>query len=179
MLLDVLDQHAGAPGIERVVWYTPQSAFGWFRAEVPPVYRLLPQQGPDLGARMARAFQVHRWEGYGRIVLRGTDSPTLPQAAIERAFALLERVDLVLCPDLDGGYNLIGLREPCPSLFQIEMSRSTVLAQTLERARSAGLVVELLPTHYDVDTAADLERLGPELTEARTPRTLRWLRAGS
>jgi rSAM/selenodomain-associated transferase 1 len=176
MLLDVLDQHAGEEGIERVVWYTPPASFDWFRTEVPAVYRLLPQCGADLGARMARAFQVHCWEGYERIVLRGTDSPTLPEEAIERAFAALERVDLVLCPDLDGGYNLVGLREPCAPLFQIEMSRSSVLAQTLNRAHSAGLSVELLPAHHDVDTVADLERLAPELDEARTPRTLRWLR---
>jgi glycosyltransferase A (GT-A) superfamily protein (DUF2064 family) len=176
MLLDVLDQHAGAEGFERVLWYTPPALFPWFRDHVPPRYRLLPQHGPGLAARMARAFQVHQWEGYDRIVLRGTDSPTLPEGTTERAFELLERVHLVLCPDLDGGYNLIGLRQPCADLFQIEMSQSTVLKETLDRARRAELAFELLPAHHDVDTAADLERLAPELSEDRTPRTLRWLR---
>jgi len=176
MLLDVLDQHAAGTGAERVVWYTPPSSFAWFGANVPAGYRLLPQYGPDLAARMAHVVWVHHQEGYQRIVLRGTDSPTLPMDSIERAFVLLEGTDLVFGPDPDGGYNLIGLRAPCERLFQVEMSRSTVLEQTLGHARAAGLGFELLPPHHDVDTAEDLERLAPGLSESRTPRTLDWLR---
>jgi rSAM/selenodomain-associated transferase 1 len=176
MLLDVLDQHATSSGAERVVWYTPQSSYGWFRENVPAGYRLLPQFGPDLAARMAHVFRVHQLEGYVRVVLRGTDSPTLPGEWVERAFVLLDDTDLVLGPDRDGGYNLIGLRAPCERLFQLEMSRSTVLDETLEHARTERLRFELLPPHHDVDTAEDLERLAPGLSELRTPRTLRWLR---
>jgi rSAM/selenodomain-associated transferase 1 len=177
MLLDILDQHAAATGAERVLWYTPQSSFDWFREHVPVGYRLLPQYGPDLAARMAHVFRVHHQEGYGRIVLRGTDSPTLPGEYVGQAFGLLERTALVLGPDPDGGYNLIGLRAPCESLFRVEMGRATVFEQTLEHARAAGLAFELLPPHHDVDTADDLARLAPELSESRTPRTFRQVQA--
>jgi hypothetical protein len=55
MLLDVLDQHSTLGEVELAVWYTPRSAFEWFRDSVPSVYRLMPQYGSDLGAT-ARPF---------------------------------------------------------------------------------------------------------------------------
>jgi rSAM/selenodomain-associated transferase 1 len=175
MLLDILDQHAGARGWELALWYTPESARGWFEAHAPANYRLLAQEGDGLGPRMAAVFRAHAREGADRIVLRGTDSPTLPRARVEAAFASLARVDLVLCPDRDGGYNLIGLRGPCDALFEIPLGTSQVLTTTLERARSLGLRVELLPEHYDVDTGADVERLRADVDARETPRTARWL----
>ncbi len=175
MLLDVLEQHAAARDLERVIWYTPTSSFAWFRDHAPSGYRLLPQYGTDLGARMAQVFRVHHAEGFRRIVLRGTDSPTLPEDRVPLAFEGLERSDLVVCPDLDGGYNLVGLRAPSPALFELQMSRASVLEKTLERAGKLGLAFEVLAPHYDIDTADDLERAILDLTAQRTPRTLHWV----
>ena len=123
---------------------------------------------------MRHVFQLHAAEGYERIVLRGTDSPTLPLGRIASAFEALERVELVLCPDRDGGYNLIGLREPFDALFEMELSTETVLEQTLACARELGLGVEILPPHHDVDTASDLATVQKELSEDFTPHTMQW-----
>jgi glycosyltransferase A (GT-A) superfamily protein (DUF2064 family) len=82
----------------------------------------------------------------------------------------------VLCPDRDGGYNLIGLRAACDGLFALELSHAGVLSQTLAKARALGLRAELLPAHHDVDTHADLLQLIPALDPERTPRTLRLAR---
>jgi rSAM/selenodomain-associated transferase 1 len=175
MLLDILEQHSGAsPELE--LWYTPSDARGWFEANAPPVYRLRAQEGAGLGPRMAALFRAHASRG-APVVLRGTDSPTLPCEHVEAAFAALSRADLVLGPDLDGGYNLIGLRAACDGLFELPFSTATVLDETLSRARTLGLRVELVPEHYDVDVAEDLERLARDANPRATPRTLRWLRA--
>ncbi len=176
MLRDILDQHSPSDGVDRVVWYEPDSAAEWFRGAVPEGYRLMPQRGDTLAERMQYLFHRHGTEGYTRVVLRGTDSPTLPVERIEEAFDQLDKSDVVLCPDLDGGYNLIGLQGPQDSLFELEMSTASVLDQTLERARTAGLRIALLAAHHDVDTGSDVKLLEPELSEALTPRTLRWLR---
>lgn len=179
MLRDILDQHlADLPAdTDRALWYTPAGAGGWFEREAPPAYRLLPQRGPDLAARMAALFRTHAAEGYARIVLRGSDSPTLPRERIREAFRALEKVDLVLCPDRDGGYNAIGLRQPQDALFEVELGTSSVLERTLAVAAERGLRSELLPAHHDVDTPEDLELLRAEVSEALTPRTKRWLAA--
>ena len=71
---------------------------------------------------------------------------------------------MVLGGSDDGGYYLIGIKRLHPRLFeQIDWSTERVLDQTLERAREIGLKVELLPTWYDVDDGATLERLRSEL----------------
>ena len=173
MLLDILDQHTPRRTWERALWFAPADARDWFERFAPAGWRILAQDGADLAARMAQLFRFHAGEGFDRIVLRGTDSPTLPLERIDEAFAALERAELALCPDRDGGYNLIGLRGACDGLFGLELSHAGVLSETLARARALGLRTELLPAHHDVDTWADLLRLAPDLDPRRTPRTLR------
>ena len=177
MLLDVLDQHAREPDCALALWFTPDGAADWFAAHAPPAYRRIPQRGADLAERMRAAFEVHGAEGFDRIALRGTDSPTLPAARIGEAFAALDHFPAALCPDRDGGYNLIALREPHARLFELELSHGRVLGATLARARELGLACELLPSHHDVDTWNDVVRLGAELDPARTPRTLAFHRS--
>jgi uncharacterized protein len=172
MLLDVLDQHKRRKDCELALWFTPDDAADWFARHAPWGYRLIAQRGAGLAERMRELFRVHAGEGFERIVLRGTDSPTLPPERIDDAFAALDRFPLVLCPDRDGGYNLIGQSAPHDALFELELSRASVLAGTLSRARALALACELLPAHHDVDTWEDVLRLAPELDPAHTPRTL-------
>jgi len=175
MLLDILAQHDVEPDVDVTLWYAPDDALDWFRAHVPPRFALRAQQGPDLARRMTALVRAHAEQGYTRMVLRGTDSPTLPPSRIGEAFEALHRCDVVLCPDTDGGYNLIGVRKPSDALFELEMSTASVLDATLRKARELGLRVELLEPHHDVDTAADLPLLARELSPDRTPRTRDWL----
>jgi rSAM/selenodomain-associated transferase 1 len=176
MLLDILDQHASAgASADLALWYTPREGRAWFEKHSPAGYRLYPQQGSSLPERMRELFRSHAQQGYRRMVLRGTDSPTLPRARVAEALAQLERADLVLCPDRDGGYNLIGLREPHDALFELEMSTGRVLDWTVARGRELGLSVALLEPHHDVDTADDLRMLAAEVSAQDTPRTAFWL----
>ena len=107
------------------------------------------------------------------MVLIGTDSPTLPAAIVRRGFARLARADCVLGPATDGGYYLIGAREPLPrSLFAgMRWSSAAVAAETIHRARETGLRLALLPTWYDVDDGAGLARLAADRALTRAPQT--------
>ena len=60
--------------------------------------------------------------GAQRILLRGSDSPTLDAEVVREALAALREFDLVLRPDYDGGYSLVGLRRPAAGLFDHPMS---------------------------------------------------------
>ncbi|WP_460608257.1 TIGR04282 family arsenosugar biosynthesis glycosyltransferase [Hymenobacter terrigena] len=111
----------------------------------------------DLGARMAAAFAAAFEAGAGRVAIIGTDCPGLRDTHLNQAFVLLETNDLVLGPATDGGYYLLGLRQPQPELFRNKnWSTESVLADTLADAGRLGLRVAFLPTLRDVDNAADL-----------------------
>ena len=111
----------------------------------------------DLGARMTTAFATAFAAGAGRVAIIGTDCPGLRASHLHQAFAALETADVVLGPATDGGYYLLGLRQPQPELFQHKTwSTDSVLADTVADARRLGLRVALLPELRDVDDAQDL-----------------------
>ncbi len=74
--------------------------------------------------------------------------------------ALKEGNDAVIFPAEDGGYVLIGLRQPQASLFTaIDWGSGQVMAQTRERLIELGLRWAEPVTLWDVDRPADLTRL--------------------
>ncbi len=114
-----------------------------------------PQTGADLGARMHQAFVA----AAAPLLLIGTDCPQLRVDDLAAAADALASHDVVLQPASDGGYVLIGLRGPQPTLFEsIQWGESSVLQQTRIRIAAAGLRCALRPVLDDLDTAADLRR---------------------
>jgi rSAM/selenodomain-associated transferase 1 len=176
-LLDAVERAAGVIGVRPVLAYSPVEARSEFES-VAPGFVLLPQQGDDLGVRQARLISEVLALGHQAALVIGTDSPTLPREWLDEAVSLVMApdVDLVLGPTDDGGYYLLGLRAPCPALFEgMPWSTAAVLSRILDRAQRLGLRVACLPTWFDVDTKADLERLAAELavTSGLLPRHTR------
>ena len=165
-LLDTIDKARTLSGVSLVLAYTPTSSKDLF-ASLAPDAILMPQQGDDLGDRMAACFTRSFELGYHHVLLTGSDLPTLPLDYLEQAVALIAKpqVDVVLGPSEDGGYYLIGLRQLHRALFDdMHWSIETVFAETVRRAAANGLSVARLPRWYDVDTPADLKRLQTSLT---------------
>ena len=131
---------------------------------VPAEVHFLPQRGADFGAVLSGGFGHHFDRGFDRVVLIGSDNPTLPAAVVEDAARALDDHDLVIGPSTDGGYYLLGMAHHQPRLFEeIAWSTDVVYEQTLERARRLRLRVATVLTWYDVDTVAELERLRRDL----------------
>lgn len=179
-LLDTVARVRQLATAQPVLAYTPPASRAWFEA-LAPDFLLMPQQGDDLGRRMATCFERLFAQGYTGVLLTGSDLPTLPVAHLQQATTLLARphTDVVLGPSEDGGYYLIGLRRLYPELFDdMVWSTSQVYAETVRRAKSSGLTVASLPSWFDVDTPADLARVrrmlrrDPALT---CDQTRRWL----
>jgi rSAM/selenodomain-associated transferase 1 len=150
-----------------VVAYTPVGDESAFEGLLPTGFQLLPQRGDGFGERLLYACEDLFSCGFSAVCLIDSDSPTLPQDALMQAVEWLSRAGdrMVLGGAEDGGYYLIGVKRLHHRLFeQIDWSTERVFEQTLERAREIGLQAELLPTWYDVDDAATLERLQRELT---------------
>jgi glycosyltransferase A (GT-A) superfamily protein (DUF2064 family) len=113
-----------------------------------------------MGERLRNALDFAKQRGASRPILIGSDSPTLPPHLLSMAHRALGTHDVVLGPAIDGGYYLVGLSKPAPALFRdIDWSTDRVLQQTLTHARNENLRVFCLPYWYDIDTAADLQRL--------------------
>jgi rSAM/selenodomain-associated transferase 1 len=117
-----------------------------------------PQPEGDLGDRMVAAFREAFRQGYGAVVMIGTDCPGIDLEILTTAFDLLERQELVLGPARDGGYYLIGLQRLIPELFRsIPWSTPEVFRQTVAAAASLDLTSAYLPELADVDLPEDLE----------------------
>lgn len=132
---------------------------------VPRGVHLQPQPGTGLGAALAGAFRSHL--SFERVVLIGSDNPTLPASVVEDACRALDDHDVVVGPCTDGGYYLIGMKALHTGVFeQIAWSTDVVYRQTLDRAHELGLRVRAVAEWYDVDTVADLRRLRADLAVA-------------
>jgi hypothetical protein len=131
--------------------------------------RLERQEGADLGERMAHAVRQAHAARRG-IVLIGTDCPALTGSHLRLAAHAMRANDVVLIPAEDGGYVLVACSQPVAGMFdRIAWGSGDVMAQTRERLAAADAKWIELPSLWDVDRPADLERLEREgwLAEAR------------
>jgi rSAM/selenodomain-associated transferase 1 len=143
------------------LWCTPDTTHPEFAAcqQLGPL-RLRPQVEGDLGQRMLATIA-------SPTLIIGTDCPLLSAEILEQAATALLDHDAVLIPAADGGYVLIGLRQPNPAVFaDIAWGSASVLDSTRQRLQQVGYAWAELPTLWDVDEPADLARLAithPEL----------------
>lgn len=144
-------------GYDVVLFYSGREKY--FERAFPQLPRFRQSNG-DLGARLTAALdRLHR-NRPGAAALIGSDSPDLPLAQIDAAFAALNRFDVVTIPASDGGYVLIGSRRHQPQVFRaIDWSTDKVLNQTRQRAAAAGITYSEQGGWEDVDDIDSLQRL--------------------
>ncbi len=115
------------------------------------------QKGRDLGGRMDRAFQSLFSKGYEKIVLIGSDLPSIPVDIISQALQGLANKDCVIGPSKDGGYYLIALNRPLSLLFEnLPWSTFEVFKKTIEILDKKELTYTVLPELEDIDTYKEL-----------------------
>lgn len=111
------------------------------------------QEEGGLGERLTRAALAQD----GSVIIIGSDCPGVTAYVLQQAAARLADHDLVLGPSLDGGYYLIGMRQPRCELFTgIDWSTDRVAAQTIDAAHRLGLTCALLERLSDIDRPEDL-----------------------
>ena len=133
---------------------------------------LVPQHGPDLGARMRHAFEVLCARQPALLI--GADCPALTAAALHAAAAALrDGDDAVFIPAEDGGYVLVGLARPLAPLFDdIAWGSDRVMAQSRDRMRGAGVRWRELASSWDVDRPEDFARLAASGIMAQALRAI-------
>ncbi|MBC8334276.1 MAG: TIGR04282 family arsenosugar biosynthesis glycosyltransferase [Anaerolineales bacterium] len=164
LLLDTINLAAEIEGADLAIAVTPPEAIDYFKEIALPETILIPVACGDIGECLSRVLRDLLNKGYQRVLALNSDGPSLPPNRIRSAIKHLDHHDLVLGPAEDGGYYLIGFKKIHADLFKdINWSTDQVLEQTLKKADQMGLSLQLLPPWYDVDTAADIERLKDEL----------------
>lgn len=166
-LADTLDAVAATPAARRTLCLSG-SPGPWLPAGV----QVIGQRGGGLDTRLAHAFtDAYR----GRpMVLVGMDTPQVTPALLGAASAALASSGAVFGPAADGGFWLLGLRRPDPSLLVgVPMSVPWTGAAQLDRIRTAGLAVHLLPELTDVDTAENVAPVAAAAPAGRFARLAR------
>lgn len=153
-------------GDRKVLVFSPVEQQEEFAAVSGEPWKLRCQGDGDLGERMSRFLADEISAGADRVLVLGSDSPSLPLPYVAEAFEQLRRVPVVLGPSDDGGYYLIGLANAgeIPPIFNdIAWGTPAVWQATVDQLRSAGIEYAELPAWYDVDQLPDLLRLHEEL----------------
>jgi len=109
-LLDHALQQAADAGLDALeLCVAPDATHPRLQAAAARHGAALTLQGEgDLGARMQRALS-RRLALHERVLLIGTDAPSLDANVLRAAAAALDGHDAVFVPALDGGYALVGL----------------------------------------------------------------------
>ncbi|MCR6032981.1 DUF2064 domain-containing protein [Nocardioides sp. zg-579] len=137
-------------------------------------WRVTPQVGAGFAERLVHAHG----EGPGPVVQVGMDTPQLTPALLLDVVTCLESHPGVLGPAEDGGWWVLGLRDPAAAaaLGRVEMSTPTTYDDT--RAALAGVGVPVAPAAVlrDVDTLADAEAVAAQAPDSRFAHTWREVR---
>ncbi|MFT6463236.1 TIGR04282 family arsenosugar biosynthesis glycosyltransferase [Halopseudomonas sp.] len=156
LLLHTLHQTQDWPG-PRYLYCAPDTTHPLFaRLASEHHLQLRQQHGDDLGSRMAHALAEHA-DG---ALLIGTDCPQISTAVLREADQALQTHDTAIMPSEDGGYVMIGQRQPDPAAFAgMSWSHSQVMADTRRRLEAAGKSLWEGATLWDLDEPEDIPRL--------------------
>jgi rSAM/selenodomain-associated transferase 1 len=152
------------------LWCAPDESHPFFaRCAAEFGATLRRQEGEDLGARMAHAFE-RAFDSGRSLVLIGSDCPALQPADLRAAAAALADHDAALAPAEDGGYVLVALARAVPIFERVAWGGPRVMAQTPAHLEAAGVRWKALPTLWDVDRPEDYARLqGADLAADMRP----------
>ena len=158
-LLDTLDAVAATPAQKRVVALTgdlSEAACGDEIRSRLADFTVVPQRGADFAERLANA---HADASGGLPVLQiGMDTPQVTSDLLAQCAQTLLGTDAVLGIADDGGWWVLGVREPSMAdcLRTVPMSQPDTGVQTLAALSARGIAVGLVAELADFDTVADI-----------------------
>ncbi|MGB0911800.1 MAG: TIGR04282 family arsenosugar biosynthesis glycosyltransferase [Nitrospirales bacterium] len=160
LVLDTLERTRNLQGFDRFLACAPSKQHPFFQTVGARQQIELWEQisDADLGKRMDCAFGAAFERKYTYAVLIGSDLPSIDGETIQQAVRALAEHDVVIGPSVDGGYYLIGLKQPTPELFSnIPWSTDQVSSLTQQIANHLELSMKFLPEQRDLDTIEDLQ----------------------
>lgn len=156
-LLDVL-QAVKETRLPFMIFFTPETEKDELISFLGKDYHYKPQEGKDLGERIANAFKYVFKKGVDKAILIGSDTVDITSEALVASFEILEKNDAVVGPTIDGGFYLIGFKkEAFKSRYfeNIEWSSNTTFLNLMNNLRDIRYL-DLLDEKMDIDTVGDL-----------------------
>jgi uncharacterized protein len=151
-----------APGAAQVA-YEPPDAGPELRAILDPDVATLPQNGEGIAGRVADASARLFAHGEGPVLIVWPDLPTWrPEHALGALADLGDGCDLSIGPVFDGGFYLVGLARPLPSLFALPeraWRSPDAMGMAIAAAHEAGLEIGLLRTERALHRPDDVRAL--------------------
>lgn len=189
-LLDTLDAVLAVPGAHPVVALRSDATRLTDAADSAALTALLrrttvlPQRGTTLGERIAAAHaDAAAAIGTGPVLQIGMDTPQVDAGLLGRCLDALtgDGVDAVLGPATDGGWWVLGVREPAMAalITDVPTSRPDTGARTLAALRAGGCRVGELPERSDVDIWQDAVAVAADAPRGRFAAAVTDLSAAS
>ncbi len=166
-VVEILSQCAKLNGVDRFLGCAPSKSDPFLKGLAKKYdMQTFNQRGDGLGTRIFNALKYCFKKGYEEVVLIGSDSPSIPLGFIKKAFAELEKKDLVIGPCLDRGLYLIGASKEKINIMsrKIELDTGEDVNVVLSRTAENGFALSMLPFWYDVDNIDGLKFLENHLT---------------
>ncbi|MBM4222140.1 MAG: DUF2064 domain-containing protein [Gammaproteobacteria bacterium] len=131
--------------------------------------QVIAQPAGNLGERLQSVDRRVRERHQAAVVFIGSDAPALGEPDYAAARSALMHHDVVLAPAIDGGVTLMAARRAWPALADLPWSSDQLYTALSKRCTTHGLRVASLRLSYDVDLAADLQRLCRDLHADQRP----------
>ncbi|MBI4941103.1 MAG: DUF2064 domain-containing protein, partial [Actinobacteria bacterium] len=142
---------------------------------VPPSFEVVPQVAGDLAERLAGAFALVD----GPTFLVGSDTPQLTVDDLWAQVGADDGSDAVIGLCEDGGFWGIGMRRPCPAVFEgVPMSTDRTGVIQRDALWRNGFSVRELRVLRDVDTMADARAVAALASGTRFAVTMNRLQPG-
>jgi rSAM/selenodomain-associated transferase 1 len=136
------------------------------------------QRGMNLGENMYCSFE-DLLDDYDKVVIIGCDVPNLSSDAIVKAFNALDSYDVVIGPAEDGGYYLIGMKQPHDIFENLSWGSEKLLDEQIEALKRKRLTYVLIDRMADVDTVEELKVLKKNLKREDAPKTYDFIKGVS
>lgn len=140
----------------------------WIAARSPGFDVILQPPG-NLGQRLMSVDARLRAEGAAQLLYIGLDCPALTPTYLQQAETKLQSSDVVLGAATDGGVCVMGARVEWPDIEDLPWSDPALGWALNERCLAHSLSTVHLPALDDIDTLAELRRLGATLSNDDRP----------
>jgi 2-phospho-L-lactate guanylyltransferase len=155
MLAAVLSAADGARTVRHIIVVSPE------RDSVPAEIPVLADSGECLNSALTQAHRVLREFGCREVVILPADLPTITAAEIDALVRAGRRGGFAIAPDAAGvGTNALCLVAAHPFRFQFGLGSQRLHIEEAQRSGLSPQVVRLPGLEFDVDSPADLDRLG-------------------